>query len=617
MTISNAMSWSDLSLKYKVMILLTVVPLLLLGSYLLLVINVFEKDKIAYIYDTNSNVNRSLASQARGTFQTILASVKPVLQDRVGNGEFGMLSRETFNGESNLLFIGLLDSSKSPLTLKDHLKKNPEDLEDFIASLQQINQLVNGYKDETHLVRTPFKNENILLIESIENPIDKSVLKFAIVFRSQELADLFSAKANQSLFLATDSGDFLFGYQEKVTQKKNTPTILDSEFFKVLKKKNSTEGTELVERKKSGYLVSYNKIGFGKLIVTSIVDREKALSAIKTLVTKSLLFAGILLSITLLLSIIGSQTLTKALRDLLSATQRIAQGEFTFRVNVPSKDEIGSLATSFNLMSTEVARLLNETAEKARMEGELQTARTVQETLFPPTTQVFGNVHIAGHYEPASECGGDWWYYAKINKRIMLCIGDATGHGAPAALITSAARSAASVMEHFTLDAKQIMRLLNRSIYDVSRGRVMMTFFLGIIDTETGVFTYCNASHEAPYLLKADIQKPRKKDLKPLIDVNNARLGQDPATVYEQTSFQLDPNDFIFFYTDGIADIQSPSGQSLGEREFLRIILETMPERSNPPKFVNMMNNSLQSYRTNTTLVDDVTFFCVKYGDAA
>lgn len=611
------MSWANLSLKYKVMILLTVVPLLLLGSYLLLVINVFEKDKIAYIYDTNANVNRSLASQARGTFQTILASVKPVLQDRLLNGEFGMLSRETFNSDSSVLFIGLIENSKSPLQIKDHLKKNPEDFEEIQGALPQISKIIQDAKTESHLVRTPFKNSNILLLETIENPANKTTVTFAIVFRSQELTDLFSARANQSLYLATENGEFLFSFQEKAGSANQSPSILENTFFKDIKAKTSTEGTELVKKKKSSYLVSYNKIGFGKLLVTSVVDREKALSAIKILVTKSLLFAGILLSITLLLSIVGSQTLTKALRDLLSATQRIAQGEFTFRVTVPSKDEIGALANSFNLMSTEIVRLLSETAEKARMEGELQTARTVQETLFPPTDQIFGNVHISGHYEPASECGGDWWYYTKLNKKIMVCIGDATGHGAPAALITSAARSAASVMQHFNLDAKQIMRLLNRSIYDVSRGRVMMTFFLAVIDPETGTCTYCNASHEAPYLLKAHVENPRKRDLIPLIDVNNARLGQDPATIYEQTSFQLDPEDFIFFYTDGVPDIQSPDGTSLGEREFIRIILETMPERKDPKKFVSTMNNTLQTFRTNTTLIDDVTFFCVKYGGAA
>lgn len=610
------MGLANLSLKYKVMILLTVVPLLLLGSYLVLVIQVFETDKMAYIYDTNANVNRSMASQARGVFLTVLASVKPMLQDRLSNGEFGMLSNEIFRGENNLLLIGLIEKDKENLRLGDHLKKDPQLEKEMTEALPKLIQLFNSSTTDNHLVRTPFANNNVLLIETIENPADKSVVKFAIIFRSPELADLFSPKKNQSLNLATESGELLFTYDEK-NQKITSNALLDVKVFSDIEGKNAIEGTELLKKANTSHLISYNKIGYGNLLVISTVDRDKALSAIQILITKSLLFAGLLLSFTLLISIIGSKTITKALHDLLQATQSISKGDFKFRVNVRSNDEIGTLATSFNLMSKEVARLLNETAEKARMEGELQTARTVQETLFPPNTQTYDHVQIAGHYEPASECGGDWWYYAKVNKKIILCIGDATGHGAPAALITSAARSAASILEHFTLEAKQIMRLLNRSIYDVSKGKVMMTFFLGIIDTETSTMTYCNASHEAPYLVKAETEKPKKRDLIPLIDVNNARLGQDPHSVYEQKQIDLDLGDFIFLYTDGIADIKNPAGQSLGEREFLKVVLESMQKRKNPPAFVNTMNQSLKGFRKNSGLIDDVTYFCVKYGDAA
>jgi sigma-B regulation protein RsbU (phosphoserine phosphatase) len=295
------------------------------------------------------------------------------------------------------------------------------------------------------------------------------------------------------------------------------------------------------------------------------------------------------------------------------AAQRISSGDFTKKVLVKSNDEIGSLAESFNLMSKEVSRLLDETAEKARMAGELQTAKTVQETLFPPNLKKFDYVEIAGHYEPASECGGDWWYYTKTDSKLILCIGDATGHGAPAALITSAARSAASVLESFDLEPQQIMRLLNKAIYDVSKGKVMMTFFLAVIDLETSTLNYCNASHEPPFLVKGGIDQPKKKDLIPLMEVNNSRLGQSPTSDYDQYAMDIEPDDFLLFYTDGIADIQNPKGVALGEREFLKIILKSLTGREHPEKFIQEMNQSLSDYRRNTNLVDDVTFFCVKY----
>jgi sigma-B regulation protein RsbU (phosphoserine phosphatase) len=606
----------NLSLKYKVMVLLTVVPLLLLASYLFLVIRVFESDKIAYIYDTNSSVNRSIASQARGVYLSILSSVKPILQEHFTNGDFGILSREIFRGDNNLLFVGIIKIKNNVATIEDHIEKDKEHYNDVIKDMGNLSIILNGIKGESRFVRTPFRNNNILLVETFENPLDKSLTHFSIVFQSQELSDLFSVTAKQRFFLATENGEILFQNSSDASKNGNA-TLLDSKFFRQVKTKKAAEGTELIKSDKTTFLASYNKIGFGNLLVTSMVDQKKALSAIKILVTKSLLFAGLLLCITLLFSIIGSQSVTQALRDLLQATQRIAQGDFTSRVFVKSKDEIGSLARSFNLMSQEVGRLMNETAEKARMEGELQTARTVQETLFPPNFQAFDEVQIAGHYEPASECGGDWWYYAKINNKIIFCIGDATGHGAPAALITSAARSAASILENFNLDANQVMRLLNKAIYDVSKGQVMMTFFLGILNLDNSTFTYCNASHEPPFYLKGDVPNPRKKDLIPLMEVNNSRLGQDPTTIYDQSQIKMDSDDFILFYTDGIADIRNPQGESLGERDFLKVVVKSLSARKQPQQFVALMNSSLEEFRADTGLIDDVTFFCIKYGKAS
>lgn len=606
-----------LSLKYKVMILLTIVPLLLLGSYLFLVIQVFESDKIAYIYDTNASVNRSIASQTRGVFISILSSVKPVLQEYFANGEMGTLSREIFFGDKNLLLIAELKNENGRIKLFQHFEKEKDYVNDLIKDLTHLNILLNQVNSENRLVRTPFSNKSILLIESVQNPIDNKIVHFAIIFQSPELVDLFSETQNR-FYLATESGEILF--QSLLNKSENkTIQLLNNDFFKKVQSKRAAEGTELIKNKKNPFLASYNKTGFANLIVTSLVDQKKALSAIKILITKSLLFAGLLLSFALLISIFSSQTITQALQNLTLATQRISQGDFTSRVNITTKDEIGSLANSFNLMSKEVGRLLSETAEKARMEGELQTARTVQETLFPPHVQNYGPIQIAGHYEPASECGGDWWYYSKIDNKILLCIGDATGHGAPAALITSAARSSASILEKLNLPPHQIMQFLNSAIYDVSKGRVMMTFFLGIIDLEKSTFSYSNASHDPPYLVKSknSEQAIKKKDLIPLMDVNNARLGQDASTQYNETTFPIENDDFILFYTDGISDVRDPNGQALGEREFIKLILGNISHRLHPEVFVQNMCSQIEDFRMQTDLVDDVTFFCIKYGRAS
>jgi sigma-B regulation protein RsbU (phosphoserine phosphatase) len=281
-------------------------------------------------------------------------------------------------------------------------------------------------------------------------------------------------------------------------------------------------------------------------------------------------------------------------------------------VSIKTSDEVGALAENFNLMAAEVSRLLQETAQKARMESELQTAKTVQETLFPETEAQIGPLSIAGFYEPASECGGDWWHYCLVGKKIFLWIGDATGHGAPAALITSAAKSASTIIERLNITPAQALELLNRSIYDVSKGRIMMTFFLASYDPETQEMTYANASHEAPFLIKKGEGPLSKKDLVPLNEVNNPRLGQDRETKYKQTVVKLAANDMVFFYTDGIPEIQNSLKVSWGERQFIKAIVSANKDYPSAHDSVARMAQMMQDHRQGETLVDDVTFFVVK-----
>jgi phosphoserine phosphatase RsbU/P len=297
------------------------------------------------------------------------------------------------------------------------------------------------------------------------------------------------------------------------------------------------------------------------------------------------------------------------LTQLLDATKSISQGKFDIKVPVTSRDEVGSLALSFNKMAAEVSRLLSETAESSRMQSELKTAQTVQETLFPATSAEIGDLAITGFYEPASECGGDWWHYNWVDGKVFLWIGDATGHGAPAALITSAAKSASTVIENLKVDPAEALNLLNRSIYDVSRGRIMMTFFLACFDPKTRTLTYANASHESPFLIRKTDKELKKKDLVPLNEVNNPRLGQSRETQYEQTSVQLEVGDRILFYTDGIPDIQNVKLETWGEREFLKSVIKS--NQNFPPvnQAVASLTETFQAYRTTASLIDDITFF--------
>ena len=288
------------------------------------------------------------------------------------------------------------------------------------------------------------------------------------------------------------------------------------------------------------------------------------------------------------------------------------------QLKVRSSDEVGALAENFNIMAGEISRLMKETASKARMEKELETAKTVQETLFPPSQSLDHALKISGYYQPAGECGGDWWHYGRIGTKTYLWIGDATGHGAPAALITSAAKSAASIIEILAAVTPAVaMQLMNRAIYSTSKGKMLMTFFLASFDETTGDLTYCNASHDPPFLLKHSAGPYKKSDILTLNDVNNPRLGQKPDTAFKQTTIKLSPGDMVFFYTDGVLDLHDPKAEVWGERRWIKCVLECATQTKKTEDTMSAVIKQINDYRQGAELIDDVTCFLAKFERAS
>jgi sigma-B regulation protein RsbU (phosphoserine phosphatase) len=141
----------------------------------------------------------------------------------------------------------------------------------------------------------------------------------------------------------------------------------------------------------------------------------------------------------------------------------------------------------------------------------------------------------------------------------------------------------------------------------------MMTFFVASFDLNTQEFVYSNASHEAPYLLKKGTTAPKKKDLIPLNDVNNPRLGQSRETNYNEVSIKLDVDDSILFYTDGIPDIQNKKQEPWGEREFIKAFLSANEDFPTPQKATERISEKFILHREKAPLIDDITFFICKF----
>jgi serine phosphatase RsbU (regulator of sigma subunit) len=270
------------------------------------------------------------------------------------------------------------------------------------------------------------------------------------------------------------------------------------------------------------------------------------------------------------LAIFQGLQISKPIKLLSWKADQIARGDLAARVEVKSTDEIGMLGENFNFMADQLTILLQQTAEKATMEKELEVARTIQETLVPPNDPIDKGVFkFAGYFQPASQCGGDWWtWHEMVGDKILVVIGDVTGHGVPSAMITAAAKAACDVarsVHNDDVDPSLLLEIMNSAIYQSAKRKFVMTCFASTIDIKKRTITYANAGHNFPYLYRTG--ESGQGEFGSLM-IRGNRLGDLKESKYEVKTTDLAPGDILVWYTDGIVECESSNGEEYGEKRF-------------------------------------------------
>lgn len=590
-----------LSIKNKILLALTILPMCSVAIVVTMAIKTFKQDKVTYIYDAVLADAQSKSSSASSQ----LASFVRILQGVTVNYD---LQKKKLS-ENGQLYI---QSQKNLKTFFDHRWDGKDFVIDFQSSqrgetpkeeLKEINEIMARAWHQK-LVILPLKTRPFHLILAARAGETSHIN--SIILEAPDFFSLFSSAEQRSSYLYTQEDGYLTGGKEV----EDLTRILFEKMFSKNLDEMTTEG--VLQEEDS--LVSMAKTSVANLYIVSTVNKARALVALETLLRRAVLFTTALLALFIAFGVWSANRLVQSLRGLSAATSKVMKGDFTVKVNTRSNDEVGQLARSFNKMTDEVARLLDKTAENARMESELQTAKTVQDTLFPKSEARFGKVKLYGFSQPASECGGDWWYYCRSGSRVYLWIGDATGHGVPAALLTSAARAVASVIQDYpNFKPSEALRMLNQAIYATSKGQMMMTFFVACIDLEEGKMTYSNASHDPPYYLASGTpETPKKRDFFPLMEANGPRLGEKKNSKFKDYEMKIDLGDKIVLYTDGVFDVRSEDGTAWGERRFLKSLsgINSQPAEDT----VSSVFRTIGEFREETPLDDDVTLVVVEYG---
>lgn len=594
------------SLRSKMIVLLTGITLV---TALILTINsvsTFKKDKIAYIFENNSLIIQTAAEKFRKEIELSTEIVRTHLAHYTQNGTINLL------GATHLPDEYLVDGLE---LFQFDLATGRYSRTQSLIKAKLTNPLIPQEGNEVSLFFAPnekqkvvFKDSYLILKESVTAPTGQFVIFY--YYQPDSLQSLFYTENPFSTFIVKSSGAVL------KSSDGLSSDYLQKEFSFLADKENlvqtlNSATTKMASNDGSSWLLSSVSLGFSELHLLTLVNEERALSVLDRFYVQSIFMFTLITAVVVILGLLAATYLTGRLSLLSSATEKISDGDFTVQVDENGQDEIATLSSRFNKMAKQIIVLMSETAEKARMESELKTAQTVQSTLFPKGTTTYGNLKISGIYKSASECGGDWWHHAEVGDSVWVWIADATGHGVPAALLTSAAKSAVTLIEGMNVTPGTAIDYMNRSICGVSNGQMMMTCFVAQIDKKNRIMRYVNASHEAPIILRGEGDL-KKKDLIFLTEAPGARLGQSPTSQYTTSEVQLEEGDRLLFYSDGIPDIRTPENESLGERGFIRTLLSSQNKHLDFFEFAHDFHNQIEQFRQKTELVDDVTYCFVE-----
>jgi len=301
--------------------------------------------------------------------------------------------------------------------------------------------------------------------------------------------------------------------------------------------------------------------------------------------------------------------ITSAVKALQRGTRRIAEGDLDTKIIIPSEDEFGDLATSFNVMAGAVKKGREEAIERERLDRELETARQIQEKLLPLEMPQLPGFEIAGISLPSQQVGGDYFDFLDMGTgQLGIAIADVSGKGIPAALLMANLQASLHAQVIKKGSVADVPSRMNSLLVKSTDTHMFATFFYGILDQVKSTFTSTNAGHNPPFLFRAD-GKIRRLEAGGLI------LGFLPNQKYTQQTVKIKQGDVLVLFTDGITEAAGPSLEKISENLFGEERLIEVVRASLTKSAVEIQAAILQAisdHTANVSQFDDITLVLIK-----
>jgi sigma-B regulation protein RsbU (phosphoserine phosphatase) len=265
----------------------------------------------------------------------------------------------------------------------------------------------------------------------------------------------------------------------------------------------------------------------------------------------------------LITGIVMTRRITKAVSDLYEATQYVKTGDWTHRVRIERRDQLGVLGESFNDMTGSISGLLEESKKRQRLENEISIASEVQNQLFPQRLPTVGGVELEAICKAARTVSGDYYDFIQLSPtHIAIALADISGKGISAALLMAslqaALRSQLLAAGSETMSTAELVARLNMHLVRNTADDRFATFFIAVYDSATRTLRYTNAGHLPGFLIANGTSKH--------LDKGGMVLGVVEDYEYEEGLVIVPPNALLVEYSDGLVEPENVYGEEFGIR---------------------------------------------------
>jgi len=386
------------------------------------------------------------------------------------------------------------------------------------------------------------------------------------------------------------------------------------------------------------YLIERHVVSDSPIYVMGVAARSDIEAPVNRLI-----YFSVLLGLAAILTGLGGTLyftgrVTAPIRKLTDDARAITDLRFggkllrKLREDLPHQDEVSELAAVFDLLDRTTEELteanslletrnadLDETRRSLRtnldrLELEMDAARRLQLSMVAPDRvlrKLTPSVHAVGLMEPAREVGGDFYDSFLLDvDTVVFFIGDVSDKGTASALLMSRTVSLVRFAAQQFVELRKcvpqpsdVLAQVNAELCKSNSTRMFVTLYLGILNTNTGAVSYCNAGHISPIVCTDNGVRQTSQDIPDL------PLGVQAGASYDTHTTQLQAGDRLVLYTDGVTEAEDEGRTFFGVDRLMEVL--SSARSTDMPTMIKSVRQQLSVFVGDAEQFDDITLLII------